>query len=149
MVARLVRDQEVVGSSPVASTKNRRTPQGVRLFFAFGERLEGGAHYAWVHARSATKSSFPFPYSSCATTPCRNLRQIPVASTKNRRTPQGVRLFFAFGKRLEEGTRYPWVHARSATKSSFPFPLLVLRDDALPQPAADSRCLFKKFFIFA
>ena len=36
MVARLVRDQKVVGSSPVASTKNTAYPIGYAVFFAFG-----------------------------------------------------------------------------------------------------------------
>ena len=36
MVARLVRDQEVVGSSPVASTKKYGIPKRVRRIFIFG-----------------------------------------------------------------------------------------------------------------
>ena len=47
MVARLVRDQEVVGSNPVASTKITVSPKVARLFL-FSEHatgFEGGSRF--------------------------------------------------------------------------------------------------------
>ena len=45
MVARLVRDQKVVGSSPVASTKKCRTPTGVLHFFVSVMSFVETTHY--------------------------------------------------------------------------------------------------------
>ena len=48
MVARLVRDQKVVGSSPVASTKKYSTSLMCCIFYCFGVAtgLEGGSRFA-------------------------------------------------------------------------------------------------------
>ena len=48
MVARLVRDQKVVGSSPVASTKKYSTSSMCCIFYCFGiaTGLEGGSRFA-------------------------------------------------------------------------------------------------------
>ena len=57
MVARLVRDQEVVGSSPVTSTKNRRSAfAGLRFFAA---ATEFGCASSWSKAKRALAERAP------------------------------------------------------------------------------------------
>ena len=57
MVARLVRDQEVVGSSPVTSTKNRRSAfAGLRFFAA---ATEFGCADSWSKAKRALAGRAP------------------------------------------------------------------------------------------
>ena len=51
MVARLVRDQEVVGSSPVASTKNTAYPKWFAVFLLSATARVSHV-LAWVHARN-------------------------------------------------------------------------------------------------
>ena len=52
LVARLVRDQKVVGSSPVASTKNNGQSIDCPLFFCFVDGFRGNRGLPWVHARN-------------------------------------------------------------------------------------------------
>ena len=90
MVARLVRDQKVVGSSPVASTKNNGKPTGCPLFFIVSALQRDLRVGAVLREQNALPYGAWMPINLMAKAAIDNCRAgraakgaIPVASTKN------------------------------------------------------------------
>ena len=101
LVARSVRDAEVVGSIPVASTKNTVKPCGYAVFFCFYVLRRGSRVGAVLQEQNALPNGALTTDNLKAKDDVDNVgagraakSAIPVASTKNTVKPCGYAVFF-------------------------------------------------------